>query len=136
SLMALGMVAFSASVGTHTRSAQAKGSGVTIPVVQGWFARKSLHYYDFGPAPAATADIYAFITGFDGNGNPIFVKGQHNVVDSVPGKPVYSPLWQVVFVTVPKNYMPDKDRDYKCLIKDHFTFTPTKILVNCPIIEE
>lgn len=37
-------------------------------------------------------------------GEPEMVPGQLNIYDSVPGMPIYSPIWQFNYVLVPRDY--------------------------------
>ncbi len=94
-------------------------------------------------APALTkvpgsslANIYAFKNGVKGGGVLGF---QPNVVDSIPGDSMYSPLWKI-------NLVEWKDASKATIlgseneITDAFnsgkvTITPTTIVVNCPIIQ-
>jgi hypothetical protein len=84
-----------------------------LALVDGWYRGQAVEYYDFGTnspssgGAVATAPIWAFITGFDAQGNPQLVQGQHNVVDHVPGEAGYSDLWLVMLVTVPEGYVAD-----------------------------
>ena len=60
----------------------------------GFYEGKVIHYFDFGPiklkAGNKLAPIWAVTNG---------PAGQHNIVDTVPGRADYSPLWQVSMVT-------------------------------------
>lgn len=112
-----------------------------FPLVHGWYKGMDVTYYDFGantPITAdgkvATDDIFAFITGMDADGNPQFVNGQHNVVDTIPGDPGYSDLWHVSLVTVPADYVADTIRTEPDLMAAGYPITRTDILVNCPIV--
>ena len=90
-----------------------------------------------GKAPASSlANIYAFKNGVKGGGVLGF---QPNVVDSIPGDSMYSPLWKI-------NLVEWKDASTATVlgseneITDAFnsgkvTITPTTIVVNCPIVQ-
>ena len=60
----------------------------------GFYRGKTVKYLDFGPIKLAAGNklvpIWVVANG---------VAGQRNVIDVVPGKPGYSPLWQVTMVT-------------------------------------
>jgi len=89
--------------GLFTTSAFAQSGGVfTDPpknyqLTTGWFQGRQTHYYDFGSnlttaanaSKVVPAPIFVFATGFDAQGNPQMVQGQHNVIDVVPGDPGY-----------------------------------------------
>jgi hypothetical protein len=113
-----------------------------LSLVDGWYRGQAVEYYDFGTnspssgGAVATAPIWAFITGFDADGNPQFVEGQHNVVDHVPGEAGYSDLWQVMLVTVPEGYVADTIRSKADLDGSGYPVQATDLLVNCPIVPE
>jgi hypothetical protein len=110
--------------------------------VSGWYRDQEVRYYDFGSnspsseGAVAAAPIWAFITGMDSEGNPVFVEGQHNIVNAVSGDPGYSDLWQVNLVTVPGDYVPDSVRSHEDLMASGYEITPTSIFVNCPVVPE
>ena len=62
--------------------------------IAGFYEGQVIHYFDFGPiklkAGNKVAPIWAVTNG------PV---GQHNIIDTVPGRADYSPLWQVSMVT-------------------------------------
>jgi hypothetical protein len=66
------------------------GQNVTI----GFYKSKTVSYLDFGPVKLAAgnkvAPIWAFTNG---------AEGQRNIIDTVPGKKDYTPLWAVNLVT-------------------------------------
>jgi hypothetical protein len=63
-------------------------------VTLGFYRGQVVSYLDFGPvklkAGNKTAPIWAFTNGDD---------GQRNIIDTVPGRSDYSPLWAVRMVT-------------------------------------
>jgi hypothetical protein len=110
-------------------------------LVTGWYRDQQVRYYDFGMNSAtngdvvATAPIYVFIHGFDADGDPQPVEGQHNVVNVRPGDPGYSDLWQVMFVTVPEDFEPDSIKSADDVMAMGYEITPTDMFVNCPIVD-
>ena len=104
------------------------------PLVQGWYEGEPVFYFDFGPHPATTAPIYAFITGMDADGNPQFVEGQHNVVGVIPGDEGYSDFWYVNLVTVPEGYEANSITSVDEVMASGFEITQPGLLVNCPIL--
>src|SRR5437867_10894685 len=64
------------------------------PAVAGFFRGRTIRYFDFGPIKLKPGNKLAPIWVFK-NGAP----GQRNIVDTVPGRSNYSPLWQVQTVT-------------------------------------
>jgi len=73
--------------------ASASGS-LRQPAVPGFFQGKSVGYFDYGPIKLKAGNRLAPIWTVT---NP--AAGQHNIIDTVPGRADYSPLWQVNKVT-------------------------------------
>jgi hypothetical protein len=112
-------------------------------LVDGWYRDLGVRYYDFGTNTPLTsgnailsAPIYAFITGFDDEGAPQFVEGQHNIVDVLPGEEGYSDLWEVMLVTVPEDYTADTIRSAEDVAASGFEIVVPGLFVNCPIVPE
>lgn len=127
--------------------ALAQGNVLTDPpktydLVQGWYEGRQTFYYEFGANTKATADgqkvipapIYVLITGFDADGNPQPVAGQHNIVDVIPDDAGYSDLWQVTFVTVPEDYAANTFTSAEQVLNSGYEMTVPGVLVNCPIV--
>lgn len=125
-----------------TASAAPTAGAEEKTLVSGWYRDAAVQYYDFGmnsPATAgaiATAPIWVFITGLDADGNPVFVEGQHNIVDVVPGDAGYSDLWEVNLVTVPEGYEPDSLKSRQDVEDSGYETMVPGLLVNCPIVAE
>jgi len=102
-------------------------------LVQGWYRGEEVFYPDFGGNPAVALPIWAFITGMDPSGNPQFVEGQNNVIDSVPGDDGYSAFWRVNLVTVPDGYEPNSVRSAAAAADAGYEMTQTDLVVNCPV---
>lgn len=105
------------------------------PLVQGWYKGKEVYYPDFGPNPPAAIPIWAFITGMDTAGNPQFVEGQHNVIDSVPDDAGYSAFWRVNLVTVATGYVANSIQSAAAVGASGFSVEQTGLVVNCPVVE-
>jgi hypothetical protein len=103
-------------------------------LVQRWYRGQEVVCFDFGSNVDATAPIFAFITGFDGDGNPRFVEGQRNVVYSIPGDPGYSAFWFVNLVVVPEDYRANTITSADQLLGADYEIVQPGSLVNCPII--
>jgi hypothetical protein len=134
----------SAPEATATTPAEAPdgGGGNEISLVSGWYRDAEVKYYDFGANTPLTdgnsiavAPIYAFITGMDADGNPLFVEGQHNIVAVKPGDDGYSDLWRVNLVTVTDGYEADSVKAVSDVMSGGFEVAETDIFVNCPIVE-
>jgi hypothetical protein len=116
------------------------GAAQDFTLVNGWYRDEPVVYYDFGMnsttngAAVVPAPIWAFITGMDSDGNPIFVEGQHNIVDVIPGDAGYSDLWQVNLVTVGEDYEANSIHSRADLEAMSYPTTAPGLLVNCPIV--
>jgi hypothetical protein len=102
-------------------------------LTQGWYNGTAVYYPDFGMNPATTAPIYAFITGLDADGNPLFVKGQHNVIGVVPGDAGYSAFWEVNLVIVPADYVAASIKDVASVMLSGYELVQPGLVVNCPV---
>jgi hypothetical protein len=123
--------------------AASTGGSNELKLVSGWYREAQVKYYDFGGNTPladgnsiATAPIYAFITGMDASGKPMFVDGQHNIVAVKPGEDGYSDLWRVNLVTVPTDYKADSVKAVADVMSGGFEVTETDMFVNCPIVAE
>ena len=103
------------------------------PLVQGWLNGDEVFYPDFGPNPPVAIPIWAFITGMDASGNPQFVEGQMNIIDSVPGDAAYSAFWRVSMVMVPEDYEANSLTSADAVRASGHEITETDIVVNCPV---
>jgi hypothetical protein len=104
------------------------------PLVTGWYRGEQIFYFDFGPNEPITAPIYAFVTGFDTDGNPQFVDGQHNVIGVVPGDEGYSAFWYVNLVVVPEEYQADTITSVQEVLDSDYEMVQPGLLVNCPVV--
>jgi hypothetical protein len=103
------------------------------PVVSGFFQGRTISYYDFGPIKLKpgnkTAPLWSVTNG---------AAGQHNIVNTVPGQPDYSPLWQINMVTFKAGTTPHllkSKADVDAAVKaGEVTVTSTKTVVNCPVL--
>ena len=103
------------------------------PLIQGWYQGEPVFYPDFGLNIAFAIPIWAFITGMDSDGNPLFVEGQHNIIDAIPADEGYSAFWRVNLVTVPEDYEPDSIRNAADVTEMAYEVTETDLVVNCPV---
>jgi len=83
-----------------------------------WFDGKVVYAVDLGevdvdPDRVKAAQEYqvVYAVELDPAGKtlaePQLVPGQLNIYDSVPGMPIYSPIWQFNYVVVPRDYTPN-----------------------------
>jgi hypothetical protein len=104
-------------------------------LTQGWYKGEAVFYPDFGANPTFALPIFAFITGMDSNGEPVFVEGQMNVIDSVPDDDGYSAFWRVNMVTVPAEYVANTIKSAAGVAASGYETTETDINVNCPVTD-
>ena len=104
------------------------------PLVQGWYRGEEVFYPDFGTiSPALTIPIYAFITGFGDNG-PLFLAGQNNIIDEIPGDADYSDFWEVNLVMVDDSYEPNSITTAAAVQSSGFEMIKPGLVVNCPVV--
>lgn len=103
------------------------------PEVLGFFQGRTVKYFDFGPiklkAGNKVAPIWTFTNGAD---------GQRNIIDTVPGRADYSPLWRVNEVTWARGAAPRVLRSAqdvrRAVAAGEATVERTKTVVNCPVL--
>jgi len=99
----------------------------------GFYQGKVIHYFDFGPIKLKAGNKLAPIWSVT-NGP----SGQHNIVDTVPGRADYTPLWQVSTVTWKSSATPRLLRsaaDVQAAKKaGEVTVAKTATVVNCPVL--
>ncbi len=99
----------------------------------GFYRGKVIHYFDFGPIKLKAGNRLAPIWSIT-NGP----SGQHNVIDTVPGRPDYSPLWRVSTVTWKSSATPRLLRsaaDVTAAEKaGEVRVAKTTTVVNCPVL--
>ena len=91
-----------------------------------------VRYYNFDVQPTAPAPIYVLFR--EGESRP--VEGQLNVVDVIPGEAGYNDFWQIVKVTVPKDYVANSISSLAGIREAGYRLEPTSMLVNCPIVPQ
>ena len=103
------------------------------PVATGFYQGQEVSYFDFGPIKLKPGNKLAPIWTVT-NG----AAGQHNIIDTVPGKPDYSPLWQLNMVTFKDGATPhllkSKAEVNAALKAGEVTVTQTNTVVNCPVL--
>src|SRR5260221_289583 len=103
------------------------------PVVPGFFQGRTITYYDYGPVKLKPGNKLAPIWTVT-NG----AAGQHNIIDTVPGKTDYSPLWQLNMVTFTSGTTPHllkSKAEVDAAVKaGAVTLTSTTTRVNCPVL--
>lgn len=91
-----------------------------------------VEYYNFDVQPIAPAPIWVLFR--EGESDP--VSGQMNIIDVLPGEAGYNDFWQVIKVTVPKNYKANQVASYAEIVAAGYPVESTTLLVNCPVVPE
>jgi hypothetical protein len=113
--------------------ADAQAGAAKKPITAGFYRGTAIGYFDFGPIKLRPGNKLAPIWTVT-NG----AAGQHNIVDTVPGRADYSPLWQVSTVTFKQGVAPyllkSKADVDAALAKGDVTVARTSTVVNCPVL--
>src|SRR5206468_4706307 len=88
------LLAVAAAVATAGGAPSAIASGGKKTITPGFYSGRAIGYFDFGPIKLKPGNKLAPIWTVT-NG----VREQHNIVDTVPGRSNYTPLWQLNKVT-------------------------------------
>jgi hypothetical protein len=102
-------------------------------VTLGFYRGHVVSYFDFGPVKLApgnkVAPIWAFTNGHE---------GQRNIIDTVPGRKDYTPLWAVTMVTWKPGETPRVLRSAAAVraaqTAGDVTIRAMPIVVNCPVL--
>jgi hypothetical protein len=134
-LAALLAVLAAVSVAAVLPAAAADGPVKTFSqdVTLGFYRGQVVSYLDFGPVKLAAGNKVAPIWAFT-NGN----EGKRNIIDTVPGRRDYTPLWAVNMVTW-------KDGETARVLRSaaavraaqrsgEVTIRAMPIVVNCPVL--
>jgi hypothetical protein len=127
-------ISVTALAGTATASPRATHASLAKkPVTSGFYRGRTISYYDFGPIKLKPGNKLAPIWTVT-NG----AAGQHNIIDTVPGRRDYTPLWQLVQVTFKPGVSPHLLRSRSDVeaaqTGGEVTITPTNTVVNCPVL--
>jgi hypothetical protein len=102
-------------------------------VVLGFYRGQVVSYLDFGPVKLRPGNKVAPIWAFT-NGD----EGQRNIIDTVPGRKNYSPLWAVRLVTWKDGSEVRTLRSAAAVSRaqraGELTIRPMPIVVNCPVL--
>lgn len=148
------------SAGSTLMKLTAPGSQVVIPLVKGLYDRKDIFLITTETSDKGVKDLIGNATGSPVNFEPNLTKSQDlgnlwifkngvkgsgfmgfqaSVVDSIPGDPGYTPLWKVSIIEWKKTSTPtilgSDDAIAAAASKNQITITPTKAVVNCPILQ-
>jgi hypothetical protein len=133
--IALVMLAALAAVAVALPASAADGPVRTFSqdVTLGFYRGQVVSYLDFGPVKLRpgnkTAPIWAFTNGHE---------NQRNVIDTVPGRSDYSPLWAVRMVTWRNGAEARVLRSAAAISRaqraGEVTIRAMPIVVNCPVL--
>ena len=132
--LAVTTVCVAALAGTATASSTApRAAAAKKAITSGFYRGRTIGYYDFGPIKLepgnALAPIWTVTNG---------ARGQHNIVDTVPGRSDYTPLWQLNKVTFKQGITPHllRSRTDVETARKHgeVDVVATKTVVNCPVL--
>jgi hypothetical protein len=116
-----------------TAGSTAAAIGGTKPVTTGFYRGQSIRYFDFGPIKLKPGNKIAPIWTVT-NGVP----AQHNIVDTVPGRSDYTPLWQLNKVTfkagVKARLLRSRSDVLAAVRSGSATVSATSTVVNCPVL--
>jgi hypothetical protein len=65
-----------------------------------------------------------------GGKEPMRVKGQLNIYDTIPGMPGYSPIWQFNYVIVPRDYKANTLRSEKDCLESGYPIKKSRVFEN------
>ena len=156
------LAAPSASLGPTMVKLTAPGSQIVIPLVKGLYDGKDIFLITTETSDKGVKDLIGNSTGSPVNFEPNLTKSQDlgnlwifkngvkgtgfmgfqaSVVDSIPGDPGYTPLWKVSIVEwktgkgITPTVLGSDDAIAQAASKNQITITPTKAVVNCPILQ-
>ena len=133
-VLAVTVISVAALAGTATASPATHRAGVAKkPITSGFYRGRTIGYYDFGPIKLKPGNKLAPIWTVT-NG----VRGQHNIVDTVPGRADYTPLWRLNKVTFKAGVEPHLLRSRSDVedarTRGEVTVAATDTVVNCPVL--
>ena len=133
-VLLVGAISVAAIAGTATASPTTQQASVAKkPITSGFYRGRTIGYYDFGPIKLKPGNKLAPIWTVT-NG----ARGQHNIVDTVPGRNDYTPLWQLNTVTFKSGVKPHLllSRSDVEAARRHgeITVAATNTIVNCPVL--
>lgn len=134
-VLMLGLVAAIAALALALPTLAADGPVKTYAqdVTLGFYRGEVVSYLDFGPVRLRpgnkTAPIWAFTNGD---------AGQRNIIDTVPGRKDYSPLWAVRLVTWKDGADARTLRSAAAVARaqkaGELTIRAMPVVVNCPVL--
>ncbi len=102
-----------------------------LKLQKGWVNGQSFDYFDFGPTDPRPGELYAFVTGFNADGTPKLVAGQHFIFGSERKGIPYSDFLRVRWVVVETSYQADSIKSVEEI--DPSQVKASDIIVNYPL---
>src|SRR5437899_1208518 len=100
---------------------------------EGFYRGQTIEYLDFGPVKLKPGNKLAPLWSVT-NG----VKGQYNIIDTVPGQQDYTPLWSVTLLTwkdsTKARMLTSAAAARRALAAGELTAKKPGVVVNCPVI--
>lgn len=111
----------------------AVAAGPKKAITPGFFRGQTVGYFDFGPIKLKPgnklAPLWTVTNGAD---------GQRNIIDTVPGRPDYSPLWQINKVTwkngATRRLLKSAAQVKTAAARGEVTILKTSLVVNCQVL--
>ena len=134
-VLVLAAVVAGAVIGSSIPALAADGPVKTFSqdVTLGFYRGKVVSYLDFGPVKLKPGNKVAPIWAFT-NGD----EGQRNIIDTVPGRKDYTPLWAVRTVTwkdgVGVRVLRSASAVRAAAKAGQVTIASAPIVVNCPVL--
>jgi len=129
----LAVLACAAAVALPALAADGPVKTFSQDVTLGFYRGQVVSYLDFGPVKLRSGNKVAPIWAFT-NGD----QGQRNIIDTVPGRTDYTPLWAVNMVTWRGNETPRVLRSAAAVRAaqraGEVTIKAMPIVVNCPVL--
>jgi hypothetical protein len=129
----LAALACAAAVALPALAADGPVKTFSQDVTLGFYRGQVVSYLDFGPVRLRPGNEVAPIWAFT-NGD----QGQRNIIDTVPGRSNYTPLWAVNLVTWKANETPRVLRSAAAVRAAQragdVTIKAMPIVVNCPVL--
>ena len=129
----LAVLASAAAVALPALAADGPVKTFSQDVTLGFYRGQVVSYLDFGPVKLRAGNKVAPIWAFT-NGD----QGQRNIIDTVPGRADYTPLWAVNLVTWRANETPRVLRSAAAVRAAQragdVTIKAMPIVVNCPVL--
>lgn len=107
--------------------------GDSTAAMSGWYEGHEVTFFDFGHVNAAPAPMLGFVTGEDDAGEPIFLRDQFSVVDTLNTAGPYADLWELQLVKTDADFVAGSIKSKSALARTSLQVDPTQTIRNGPI---